>query len=344
LSEKLTDKIVEFVEKTEEVLEKLPTLNEPNTRLKIVDPFIKLLGWDTLSAEVIAEYPLEYGKDQVDYAFVWEEEPLVFLEIKKTSISIGKNEANQLIRYLRLENVPLGALFNGRELKIYTNYEKGKQYLIGEIKLEQFLENWDLIEILSKDLVITGESKKFVERMEKIKKSIKNLEEHREKLVDNIVNLFKDSMGEEIQREMLKREAGVLINIIKTNLEGTSEAGTKIEIRTEEWKENELIELLKTLTIKEKALLRAAAEFHQPKKGDVMNRMNELLQGVGEQIVDKIGFTGVKAGITKKTGREKEYILPSGVDIADYWTNEKKRYVINPRYKDIIKKESEKWF
>ena len=104
-----------------------------------------------------------------------------------------------------------------------------------------------------------------------------------------------------------------------------------------EWTEEELEEFITKLTIKEKALLYVCANEADPKdKNTVLSKMNELLKRKGEKIVDEVGFTGVKSGITRKT-RGKDYILPSQFDVDDYFKKEFIRYQINPKYKDTDK-------
>ena len=80
--------------------------NEANTRKRIIEPLIGLLGWDSLN-EVALEYSISYGTSTnfVDYAFLLEDKPTVFLEAKPFDEELSSKHCNQVISYGKVEDV-----------------------------------------------------------------------------------------------------------------------------------------------------------------------------------------------------------------------------------------------
>lgn len=63
-------------------LREMPSLDESNTRMKIITPLLHGLGWDIYSDEVQTEYVIKWGSvgGKVDYALFSGGKPVVFVE------------------------------------------------------------------------------------------------------------------------------------------------------------------------------------------------------------------------------------------------------------------------
>jgi len=48
--------IDEYVHRCQQLIESSPQMDEENTKVKLVQPFLELLGWDLYSTEVSLEY------------------------------------------------------------------------------------------------------------------------------------------------------------------------------------------------------------------------------------------------------------------------------------------------
>jgi hypothetical protein len=64
--------IDEYVRRCQQLIESSPQMDEENTKVKLVQPFLELLGWDLYSTEVALEYtiPMASGNTHVDYALL----------------------------------------------------------------------------------------------------------------------------------------------------------------------------------------------------------------------------------------------------------------------------------
>lgn len=59
-----------YIERSQALLEEFPQMGEENTKAKLIQPLLELLGWDVYSAEVELEYPMQIGRGntRADYA------------------------------------------------------------------------------------------------------------------------------------------------------------------------------------------------------------------------------------------------------------------------------------
>ena len=67
----------------------------------VLDPLIDMLGWSFYSGEIYLEYTVTIGtrRSIVDYAFIIEGKPLLFLEAKPFDSELSEVESNQCISY-----------------------------------------------------------------------------------------------------------------------------------------------------------------------------------------------------------------------------------------------------
>lgn len=122
------DAIQEFVNQTNRILETQPWTDEANTKRKIVDPFIALLGWDMLSQDVVLEYS-EVGSgihDKVDYVLFGDSQPQIMLEAKRQDKPIRDKEIAQLKKYMRIHRCECGVITNGRRYIVFLDPEDSK--------------------------------------------------------------------------------------------------------------------------------------------------------------------------------------------------------------------------
>jgi len=80
----LREGLSEYAERSVGLIENSPQMDEENTKRKIIEPLIELLGWDILSSDVELEYSVQMGSGtkKVDYALKREGTPVVFVEAK----------------------------------------------------------------------------------------------------------------------------------------------------------------------------------------------------------------------------------------------------------------------
>jgi len=111
----------EFVDEAEAILEASPQMAEEKTKLRLIIPFIELLGWDTRSTEVEPEYTVRMatGKTKVDFALLLGDTPVVFIEAKPARSGLGEDSVEQLRSYMRQKlEVDWGVVTNGKSFEV----------------------------------------------------------------------------------------------------------------------------------------------------------------------------------------------------------------------------------
>jgi len=84
-------------------------MDEQNTKRKIIEPLLELLGWNMLSSDVELEYSVQMGTgtQKVDSALKIEGTPVVFIEAKGCDTPIDGHEG-WLTSYMRQVGVDWG--------------------------------------------------------------------------------------------------------------------------------------------------------------------------------------------------------------------------------------------
>jgi predicted type IV restriction endonuclease len=146
----------------------LQKYDEASTKQAIVLRLLAILGWDTFDvSEVYPEYPV--GSYNIDYALRIGDSNKVFIEVKRVKEDLTKHQ-DQLLKYSFQKGVKLSVLTNGTSWWFYLpllegSWEKRKFYSIDLLDYEFKDSDPILIDILSKENIISGSA---VEKAEKI--------------------------------------------------------------------------------------------------------------------------------------------------------------------------------
>ena len=163
--------------------------SEINTRRKLIDPLLELLGWDISRTEVILEYPIKIGSRtiSVDFALSTNGKPSVFIEAKSFNTNLTEDYSDQIISYCRVEGVRWAGLTNGRQLKIFDTRRgrREKDSLICEIDLKSPSYYLTELSILHKDAISSGESESIVTNLMNRKKAIMKVQESKNDLISS---------------------------------------------------------------------------------------------------------------------------------------------------------------
>lgn len=180
--------IIELVDKFDRNIEayKNPSYKEEQLKQEFINPFFKALGWDVdnLSGaapqykDVIFEDSIKIagGTKAPDYCFTLAGRKIFFVEAKKPSVNINKDNkpAYQLRRYAWSAKLPLSILTDFEELAIYDSRSRPKKNdrtSTGRIKYltyKDYVEEWDyLYNNFSKDAVLKGSFDKYAKSTKK---------------------------------------------------------------------------------------------------------------------------------------------------------------------------------
>lgn len=156
----------------ESLRDKIPTLrghrqhiNEANTIALLIDPLLKILGWEMQPDSYLKEYRHKQNDNPVDCALFLGGNPVLFVEAK----ALGKNlddhkHLTQTLNYANAAGVRWCALTNGAEWRVYNVHAQvpAEKKLFFKVSIDQ---DSNLKEVAAKLLLIgrDGMSQKIID-------------------------------------------------------------------------------------------------------------------------------------------------------------------------------------
>lgn len=140
-----------------------PILTEADTRAILVEPLLRVLGWDTWNPlEVKREYSIPEVGEHVDIALQIMGRPKIFIETKRWDVgkSLNDSMARQIIKYAKLGDIDWCILTNGNEIRVYNaSWKVGSisERLLFKLSLNEYIENRSSLLLLSKQSIAKGE-------------------------------------------------------------------------------------------------------------------------------------------------------------------------------------------
>lgn len=102
-------------------------LNEENTKMTLVAPFIAELGFDVFDIDdVVCEYTSdmrENGNEKVDYAIMLDSQPKIFIEVKPLGTKLNKYVGQLKRYYVSSKTVKWGVLTDGETYMFFNDSE-----------------------------------------------------------------------------------------------------------------------------------------------------------------------------------------------------------------------------
>ncbi|MEF8842330.1 MAG: type I restriction enzyme HsdR N-terminal domain-containing protein [Haloarculaceae archaeon] len=216
------ESLSEFPDYARRVIDTNPQMNESNTKHKLVDPLLRLLGWDTVF-DIELEYSVQMGSTtkHVDYALQLDETPEVFAEIKGCDTSISEGHRSQLASYLKQQNVNWGLLTNGEEFEIITRDLRDGDVAIespARFPLSEFANREQVIFALSKEAVRSGESTRIIDTMRERRRAGRALQNSKEKLAEEITRIVSEVAGDSVSQRA-ENHAKAFVDSLAADLE-----------------------------------------------------------------------------------------------------------------------------
>jgi hypothetical protein len=180
---------------------------EDNTKGVLIEPLLKLLGWDVYSLDDVERgYKITVGttKVEVDYALKVNGRPYALLEVKALDKDL-EPFVEQVLSYARLKDVRWAVLTNGRELRVYDAARKSQ--LIG-LTLDEYLKERDKVLLLSKEKMREGALGKLADERYHKQAILKWFRESADKIVKEIASSnpeLKTELVGKVVREMLEK-------------------------------------------------------------------------------------------------------------------------------------------
>jgi hypothetical protein len=240
------DEIDEYVQRCQQLIEASPQMDEENTKVKLVQPFLELLGWDLYSTEVALEYtiPMASGSTHVDYALLVGDSPVVFVEAKPVRSTLTDSEVQQLRSYMRQElDVDWGILTNGKSFEVLTKNHRGnggEEVSVVQFNLDDLADNPSVLELLTKESIRSGKSDEVAEQVAETNRAIRYLQDNEDSVTRAVSEAVEDEVGElTIDLEEQSREfTQNLVSVLREQRQFVSEK-TSEEPEEEEETEGE---------------------------------------------------------------------------------------------------------
>lgn len=191
-----------YVEQSQTLLEASPQMDEENTKVKLIQPFVDLLGWNFYSTEVQLEYTVQMGtqSSKVDYALMVGDTPVVFIEAKPARSDLSDGNVRQLQSYMRQElSVDWGVLTNGKEFEILSvtgDHRQDGETSIATFNLDEMADNPDILEILTKDAIQSGRADDIARQLTQTNRAIRRLTDDEESISKRLTDVLQEELGE----------------------------------------------------------------------------------------------------------------------------------------------------
>ncbi|PSQ23196.1 restriction endonuclease subunit R [Halobacteriales archaeon QS_8_65_32] len=223
------DGVEEYVERSKSLIDSSPQMGEENTKVKLIQPLIELLGWDTFSSEVELEYPIQIGQGhaRADYALLLDGSPAVFVEAKGCDTTLSDGARSQLKSYMRQKGAGWGLLTNGQRFEVLKRREDSDlpdEVLLASLSIEELRSNWNVLELLSRELVRSGEAVTRANRIRARKRATSELQSGKEEIADEVAKLIVNKVGDTLTQEIeteSKEFIDDLINVLGTDEDTT---------------------------------------------------------------------------------------------------------------------------
>ncbi len=193
--------IDEYVEQSRQLIESSPGMDEQNTKAKLIQPFLDLLGWDFYSTEVELEYMVQMGSrnKHVDYALFAGDSPAVFVEAKSLRDGLDNDDLGQLRSYMRQKlDVDWGILTDGRSFEVLTKQhdrENGEEISVAQFDLERLAETPEVLELLTKESIRTGRADEIAEDIDRTNRAIRKLREAEGTVAASVAEAIEDEIS-----------------------------------------------------------------------------------------------------------------------------------------------------
>jgi len=212
--------------------------SEANTKRKIIEPMLEILGWNTRSNEVMLEYPIKIGSTTkyVDYALMLENKPVVLVEAKPFDVMLSHDDSAQIISYGRIEDVQWVVLTNGRNLKIFDSKEgkTEKECLVTEIDVKKLPVQASDLNLISRESILTGDIEAAAKRLAATRSALRSLQLKQKEIAEEfrIILLKITGRGAENRVENISKQlARQTIELFERQIEAVSGLTPRAEVQ-----------------------------------------------------------------------------------------------------------------
>lgn len=217
----LREDLAAYSDRSVALIGEAPQMDEQNTKRKVIEPLIDLLGWEILSTDVELEYSVQMGSGtkKVDYALKLEDTPVVFVEAKGCDTPLDQGHEDQLKSYMRQVGVDWGLLSNGREFEILRrdfSSNRPNEISLAKFTIEEIADNQHPLKALSSESIRSGESRQIAEKIESVQRAARALRGNKEDLAEDVTRVVTDVVGESVSQHVEDEAKSFVDDLIAT--------------------------------------------------------------------------------------------------------------------------------
>jgi hypothetical protein len=235
--------IQEYVEESQDIIESFPQMDEQNTKRKLIEPLLKQLGWDIMF-DVELEYSIRMGRNKknIDYALMTDEDtPSVLVEAKGLYKSLSDEDSEQLESYMRVASVEWGLLTNGEDhilKRLKSTKDGSKLKTIRKIHTSNLNKNIEVLDLISKDSIVSGESSQKANQFSKRKEANEKLKENKEEISNELIKLIRKHTNDSVTQIADKRSKEMIDKISNDLSESDKDSSKRGNKNSSERNEN----------------------------------------------------------------------------------------------------------
>jgi len=172
---KIKELIKEFSEYSKEKLDSMP---EEDIKFQFIEPLLEYLGWER--KDITKETRVLKGR--ADYILKLGNQEVLVVEAKKTNVRLSEEEGRQAVSYAYHRKIKFAILTNFKQIRVYhalSNIKNIDNNLLKKegsyfrLEFNEFLDNFDLLWLLSKESFEKQEINKLLSKKdEKILKPV----------------------------------------------------------------------------------------------------------------------------------------------------------------------------
>ena len=188
-----------YVERATAQLRRFPDMNEEDAKAVLIEPLLKILGWDTGSLEdVKRNFPIVIGRKPVylDYVLKVNGKPRILVEAKAPSEDLDRF-IQQVLSYAKVADIDWAVLTNGRELRVYHASWKTPLY---RLSIEEYVREAEKLRSLSKESISTGSLDKKAKEEYTRRAVLEWLREHRDQIALQIASSHRTLNNQLVKR------------------------------------------------------------------------------------------------------------------------------------------------
>ncbi|QLH77653.1 type I restriction enzyme HsdR N-terminal domain-containing protein [Halosimplex rubrum] len=225
----------EYVDRSQQLIEASPQMDEANTKAAVLRDFLDLLDWE-IPINTQLEYSVKaFGQTyKVDYALILEGTPVAFLEAKGADTALTSDHEEQLSSYMMNKNVNYGILSNGKQYRFFQRHVDATNVNVQRVidtHLEVLPEKVSVLKAYTRSAIESGESGKILGRINELREARRTLEAEKDDISEELATVLGGQVSDAIY-SFAEAQSKELVDRLIEDIDSEIDAGGTKTTRT----------------------------------------------------------------------------------------------------------------